>query len=96
MNSEITVIRLQVSGSRSDAVRLFTLLEKLERAGKIEPGAIADAWVLHDEWCAVLHGSHLCNCNPAIEISVRNSFGLDGEGSGQRSSEAAASQEATP
>jgi hypothetical protein len=70
VNDEMSVIRLHVSGSRNDEARLLTLLEELERLGRIERDAIADAWFLHDEWCAVWHG-HPCNCNAAIEISVR-------------------------
>jgi hypothetical protein len=67
MRDETSIIRLPASGSRDYRARLVTLFERLELAGKIKPDAIADAWVIHDRWCAVYHG-HACNCNPAIEI----------------------------
>jgi hypothetical protein len=67
MRNETSIARLPASGSRVCRARPVTLSEWLERAGKIKPDAIADAWVIHDRWCAV-HHVHACNCNPAIEI----------------------------
>jgi len=64
------IIRLPVSGDQNCQAKLLSLVEELECSGKIEPGAVTEAWVAHDRWCAVYHG-HPCNCNPAIEISVR-------------------------
>jgi hypothetical protein len=70
MRNEVSIIRLPASGSQNYEAQLFTLFEELERAGEIKAGAVADAWVLHDRWCAVYHGQP-CNCNPYVEISAR-------------------------
>jgi hypothetical protein len=67
MRNEASIVRLPASGSRDFRARLVTLFEGVDRAGRIEPDAIADAWFIHDRWCAVYQG-HACNCNPAIEI----------------------------
>ena len=67
MRNETSIVRLPATGSRDYQARLVGLFEGLERTGKIKPDVVADAWVIHDRWCAVYH-SHPCNCNPAIEI----------------------------
>lgn len=78
VKNNVRVISLRASGSRSDAACLLRFVEELERAGKIEPGATTDAWILHDEWCAVWHGGRTCDCNAALEIGVRLSLGPAG------------------
>jgi len=34
-------------------------------------GRVSHCEVRHDDWCALLKGSGLCNCNPDIETGVR-------------------------
>jgi hypothetical protein len=70
MRNEVLIVRLPESGSRNYEAQLRSRFEELERAGKIEPAAIADAWICHEGFCAVRHG-HPCNCNASLEISLR-------------------------
>jgi len=40
---------------------------KLQAAGKMPPGVLSHAVILHDQWCAIYQGRS-CDCNPDVSI----------------------------
>ncbi len=45
-------------------------IERLERAGKLNPRGFTRVNVSHDSWCEIYRGG-CCNCDPDIKVNGR-------------------------
>jgi len=54
-------------------------LRELARQGRLStaPGVVSGISVYHDDWCALINGRGVCNCDPEIQTTWLLPAGLD-------------------
>jgi hypothetical protein len=51
-----------------EASNYLKKIQELWDEGQIPPGTFTNVRILHDNWCGLLNGRTVCNCNPDIKI----------------------------